>query len=462
MLAIAAIIYQRQSKHEDSVSDQEKLEKILNALLKIERKNPLEGSPRAAIGYGGCLDVLVNATDILKCDTWDWDHVKPSHHDTIRSYLEFQETFVYFFQHGAAAERYISSKEVWHSLTKASQKINSRREGVGGNAPLMSLRFAHEGWQVLLGAMMSPRLVELLHQNISFAGSSTPEDDLHLILEYPLGAKCGPYEAPRANRFIVHSDENNPKVSALTPFGEALRTYNPHLLIVSGLQMMDNFPLQDEEKRGILKSISYQMQSMGPDTQIHFEMASFTEKEFLEDLIKYIIPHADSLGMNEQELPNLFSMLTYGNVSILSSSNPRVATTLDYMRRVFSMLSNSTGRPITRLHVHTLAYQAIVTKKGSSWKNTMPATAKASLTANRHVCGSSNVNLEKARLIMDDSFSTSQVQQERIWFNERKPVSCWEEGNLDFCIAPVLVCTEVHQTVGGGDNISAGGLILQV
>ena len=102
LLVLAAIIYQRRSTYE--VSDQEKLEKILNALLKIERKNPLEGSPRAAIGYGGCLDVLVNATDILKCDTWDWNRVKPSHHDTIRSYLEFQETFLYFFQHGAAAE----------------------------------------------------------------------------------------------------------------------------------------------------------------------------------------------------------------------------------------------------------------------------------------------------------------------------------------------------------------------
>ena len=49
-------------------------------------------------------------------------------------------------------------------------------------------------------------------------------------------------------------------------------------------------------------------------------------------------------------------------------------------------------KPISRLHIHTLAYQAIFTTRGSKWKNTMPAAAKASLTANRHVCGSKDVS----------------------------------------------------------------------
>lgn len=30
------------------------------------------------------------------------------------------------------------------------------------------------------------------------------------------------------------------------------------------------------------------------------------------------------------------------------------------------------------------------------------------------------------------------------------------------CVAPVLVCTSVRHTAGGGDNISAAGLVLQV
>jgi hypothetical protein len=51
------------------------------------------------------------------------------------------------------------------------------------------------------------------------------------------------------------------------------------------------------------------------------------------------------------------------------------------------------SRQLTRIHVHTLAYQAILTVKNSPWKNSKAATAKASLTANRHVCGSVEVSI---------------------------------------------------------------------
>jgi len=58
-----------------------------------------------------------------------------------------------------------------------------------------------------------------------------------------------------------------------------------------------------------------------------------------------------------------------------------------------SSLNKENARQLTRLHVHTLAYQAILTVKNSPWKNSKAAAAKASLTANRHVCGSKEVSL---------------------------------------------------------------------
>ena len=126
-------------------------------------------------------------------------------------------------------------------------------------------------------------------------------------------------------------------------------------------------------------------------TRIHFEMASFVDEELFKELSEHIIPNADSLGMNEQELPNLVSMLLHGNISVVSDSNPRTAVTLDQMREVYRILSGNEHRPLTRLHLHTLAYQAILVSEGSKWKNTRFAAAKASLTANRHVCASKEV-----------------------------------------------------------------------
>ena len=68
---------------------------------------------------------------------------------------------------------------------------------------------------------------------------------------------------------------------------------------------------------------------------------------------------------------------------------------------------------------------------------------------------------------MDDSFSTTAAEGAdavRIPFDDKRPVACWSEEDLDIdiCIAPNLVCSEAKQTAGGGDNISAAGLVLQV
>ena len=51
-----------------------------------------------------------------------------------------------------------------------------------------------------------------------------------------------------------------------------------------------------------------------------------------------------------------------------------------------------------------------MTTRDSLWKNTMSAAAKASLTANRHVCGSNYIHTEKAKLLMDDAFTTSREE----------------------------------------------------
>ena len=98
------------------------------------------------------------------------------------------------------------------------------------------------------------------------------------------------------------------------------------------------------------------------------------------------------------------------------------------------------------------------------WKNSRAATAKASLTATRHTCGRHVIDLNNSRLLVDDSFLTSRVDGVgvRKEFNDTEPILCWTENVVDICIAPVLVCKHVVQTVGGGDNVSAAGLVLQI
>ena len=93
--------------------------------------------------------------------------------------------------------------------------------------------------------------------------------------------------------------------------------------------MMDNYPFREGERLSRLLKVQQQMKQQSFEkTRIHFEMASFTDESLLEELVENVIPFADSLGMNEQELPNLHSMLKHGNVSYVSDSNPRIAIVL--------------------------------------------------------------------------------------------------------------------------------------
>lgn len=202
-------------------------------------------------------------------------------------------------------------------------------------------------------------------------------------------------------------------------------------------------------------------------------MASYVDLELLQHLTTKVLPFVDSVGMNEQELSNLNSVLEHGRVVVVADSNPRVATALDQMRNTYKLIREKntafgSQRKLTRMHVHTLAYQAILTVQNSDWKRTAAAAAKASLTAHRYVCNSKNINLEKTKLLLDDSFSTttSNDNNSRVFFEPNKPVACWEEtiegDKVEICVAPVLICTEAQLTAGAGDNISAAGLVLQV
>jgi len=440
-----------------------KVDTVISSLLKYEAKYVEENQPRIAVGYGACKDLFVRGAQMMANFSYPSD---PDNFLGVGDRDQLVRMYGFFFKAGAAAERFVHDDELWEELLETGLEDTEHRWGLGGNAPVMAARFVREGAKVLLGAKLSPGLSEWVPEGMEVAGGDIDKDDVHLIMEYKRNEEWDGVVSPRANRFIIHRDLNNPLVSSLEQFSQALPGFNPQLLVVGGLQMMDNFPFKEGERLQRILLIKDQMAAMDKDTRVHFEMASFVDESLLAELTEHIIPQADSLGMNEQELPNLHSLLTKGEVTTMADSNPRIAVVLDQMREVYSILSVARGenRPVTRIHLHTLAYQAILTAKGSPWKNNGAAAVKASLTAHRHVCADKDVKPEKSFLIMDDSFSTSKEGGRRVPFINSRPLTCWDEVDLgiNICIAPVLVCAEAVQTAGGGDNISAAGLVVQI
>jgi len=443
---------------------QRKLAHVVNGLRQVEDQH-IYVSPRAIVGYGACVDLLVSGPSLL---SFREGMGLPQHFDDINTYEELHRAFAYYFQHGAATERYITNSTLFDELVKHAERIPGSRYGLGGNAPVMAMRLNSEGCQVVLASTLTEKHLKSIPSEIKVVGNPVKRDDIHLILEYKAGEQWGPYVTPRANRFIIHNDKHNPRVKALDALDESLRDFRPDLLVISGLQLMDHHPFAPGERVHRLKLIKDQMLMVKAKTKVHFEMASYTDPGLLSEIQQYIIPHADSLGMNEQELANLYSLYKYGNVSFATDSAPRVASVLDQMRTVFRKILKANekvvrSRRLTRIHLHTLAFQAIMTDMNSHWKQSDIAAAKASLTAFRHVCASAEVDIERAALLMDGSFSMSVIEDlGRVVMEPEKPVSCWDEGPYQMCVAPGLVCTNASQTAGGGDNISAAALAMQL
>lgn len=266
----------------------------------------------------------------------------------------------------------------------------------------MALRFANEGIRnILLGAQMSSEFVSQLPKSIRISGPIIERDDYHILLEYKANGRWGEYEAPRANRLIVHSDDNNVQLVSRTPFFQQTAQFKPDLLIISALQMMENSPVDFEIRTQSIEQLGQDLEIIRSESsklRVHFELASYTEERLLGVIVDNVFPYVDSFGMNEQEAANLLSFLKYGNISYVTNSSPRIATVLDEMRELIALLNATGDGRITRVHVHTLPYQIVVVKLNSAgkpiWPNSSSAMAKASLTAYRHTVSHDYFDLE--------------------------------------------------------------------
>ena len=120
VLALAlAILYLRPETPEENL----KLETVISSLLKYERKHVEKTSPKIAIGFGACKDLFVTRSHMM-------DGV--SFPKNVDNYLgvgdreEFVSMLGYFFQAGAAAERFVHDDGLWSQLLNTAQVGSSK------------------------------------------------------------------------------------------------------------------------------------------------------------------------------------------------------------------------------------------------------------------------------------------------------------------------------------------------
>jgi ADP-dependent phosphofructokinase/glucokinase len=323
--------------------------------------------------------------------------------DSLPSLVALAETFL---SHGAAAERVMADEAGFRALLQSANEPEAKaHDRLGGNAALMGLELARRGARVLLGGRIGKETEMLLNGTMQLLSPALEDgDDTHLILEYSRREILRGAEAPRANRLIITMDAGLANVEPLINLVRTVRGRNVDALVVAGLHMLEQLP--QDNWRGQLQRLQAELSLVSSDVAVHVELASVASRSFLEAMVSLVLAHADSVGLNEQELADLYEAvggeygtpvepavtsrqaLTGAKGGVMPSSSAVVAAARFVMKRVHS---------VSRVHVHTLGFQAVL--QGASphpsrhgprlaWSSPVDAAVSASVTATERACGS--------------------------------------------------------------------------
>ncbi len=107
--------------------------------------------------------------------------------------------------------------------------------------------------------------------------SLVEKDEVHLILEFAVGDRLGPFVTPVANRFIVSHDEANTRLRQLPSMVTEWQTLQPGLVVLAGLHMLESLPFSDWTV--VVDQLASSLRDRGESTIIHLELASMTDRQ---------------------------------------------------------------------------------------------------------------------------------------------------------------------------------------
>ncbi|XP_078112781.1 ADP-dependent glucokinase isoform X3 [Sander vitreus] len=426
---------------QSSSQSQNSVEQVISAAWETLITLPTRQWSKVAVGVNACVDVVVSGVGLLQALAVDPG--SGLDHEVLHSKEDLKEAFIHFMERGAAAERFFSDNEAFQRIARAAAE--------------------YPGAKVLLCGPVGPKLHEMLDEQIVVPPESLQEtDEYHLILEYKAGEQWGSTQAPQANRFIFSHDVSNGEMSSLETFVASLDEFEPDLVVLSGLHMMEGQGRELWEER--LKEAVLAISDISKDIPIHLELASMTDKDYMNSIMQeQVMPVVSSIGLNEQELLFL-SQAGEGPHADLAAWKgiPDVGQVSDILLWILEQHGRSepsSEADLTRIHFHTLAYHILATVDGY-WGNQAAAVMAGARVASSQACGLQSVDVSKVELKAPLQFHSSHAEpREKLSLNPAEPVAVWRRGNVTFHMTAVLVCKQPLRTVGLGDAISAEGLV---
>jgi len=205
----------------------------------------------------------------------------------------------------AAAERFLRRKIInggefeldAETARRMATVFKWKEMRMGGQAGNMANAAAALGVKGLAHAYnLSPRQKGLFAKGVEAIGAKTKEESRHYVLELEL-------RNGRRDRVIASHDPAHYKLMVSREFEARSRKF-----VEAGCSraMLGGFHIvtwgRARERLGAVARLIRAWKERNPELRIHFEAGDFAKKGVLLDTVKIILPLADSIGLNEQEL----------------------------------------------------------------------------------------------------------------------------------------------------------------
>ena len=353
----------------------------------------------------------------------------------------FREKLYRSMETCTADELFVRDTALYHAF--ASHFSGS--DAVGGQAGIAAVRLASAGAPevICMAPSMGVTTQALLREaGVTIPGpSGIPEvrpDTVHLVFEHSPGlVPLAEGAVPRDNRFIV-SPLHDPSTiilgrEMLREFRHAASTCNRAFL--SGYQYLTS----DRECRNAADQLVLAKKE-NPLLRIHIEWVTIADEAITWRFIRYILPHADSLGLNERELGFLYRSLgpaVSGNFGQTPLSAGRLAhQALEICR--------STG--LARLHLHTFGYYLAVCKSLLHPEKTRDALLFAARMAAQAAGGAGSGIVPEGWRALEDTAGA---------FGRELSPGIFRTGEYNVILIPSLITRGITKTAGMGDTISS-------
>jgi len=363
-------------------------------------------------------------------------------------YRELQSRLVRSMQYCTAEEWFVSDIAQYHRFTRDFSRIG--RIAIGGQAGIAALHLLGLGVDRVVCAAPSHGLESagiLANAGIRVpdlsAGPAPAADNIHLVFEYPPGlVPPAPGVIPRNNRFIVSPVHEPGSVLIPEPRMEMFleETDSCNRAFLSGYQY-----LRAGRDFRIARNQMDRMKQRNLSLRIHIECVSVTDEEILEGFIRYILPGADSLGLNEHEL---FSLLDHGGLLDPGCRNAGILTPVQNIRGALALCRTLALR---RLHLHTFGYYIVILHNAIS----NPETSRnALLFASREVA--------RAAQGSGTRISPEGIQAVRMaadLFRVETAPGIFLDGSDAVLVVPTLIAAHIPKTSGLGDILSSTAFV---